>query len=194
MKFLIILFLLSILMISLISNAENYNQLLAQPTKASEVNTTDIDTAIVDMLNKISRGNVIDSTMNSIVSGMNVGTTQTNLSLPSSSNEANSIISTDSINTNSKLATSQSGFSDLNKFVLKIINQDNNTETIVASNSLIDFNNKLIKFCTTLSLSSFECISTLKDSIQSVEFTNSYMGPTKLITYVDNYKLDLEIK
>jgi len=194
MKFLMILFLLSILMISLISNAENYNQLLAQPTKASEVNTTDIDTAIVDMLNKISRGNVIDSTLNSIVSGMNVGTTQTNLSLPSSSNEANSIISNNSINTNSKLATSKSGFSDLNKFVLKIINQDNNTETIVASNSLTDFNNKLIKFCTTLSLSSFECISTLKDSIQSVEFTNSYMGPTKLITYVDNYKLDLEIK
>lgn len=194
MKFLMILFLLSILMISLISNAENYNQLLAQPTKASEVNTTDIDTAIVDMLNKISRGNVIDSTLNSIVSGMNVGTTQTNLSLPSSSNGANSIISSNSINNNSKLAPLQSGFSDLNKFVLKIINEDNNTETIVASNSLIDFNNKLIKFCTTLSLSSFECISTLKDSIQSVEFTNSYMGPTKLITYVDNYKLDLEIK
>ncbi|HJS63665.1 MAG TPA: hypothetical protein VJ767_02270 [Nitrososphaeraceae archaeon] len=194
MKFLMILSLLSVIMISLISNTENYNQLFAQPTHATKVNTTDIDRAIVDMLNKISRGNVIDSTLNSIVSGMNVGTTQTNLSLPSSSNEANSIISTDSINTNSKLATSQSGFSDLNKFVLKIINQDNNTETIVASNSLIDFNNKLIKFCTTLSLSSFECISNLKDSIQSVEFTNSYMGPTKLITYVDNYKLDLEIK
>lgn len=194
MKFLMILSLLSVIMISLISNTENYNQLFAQPTHATKVNTTDIDRAIVDMLNKISRGNVIDSTLNSIVSGMNVGTTQTNLSLPSSLNEANSIISTDSINTNSKLATSQSGFSDLNKFVLKIINQDNNTETIVASNSLIDFNNKLIKFCTTLSLSSFECISTLKDSIQSVEFTNSYMGPTKLITYVDNYKLDLEIK
>lgn len=194
MKFLMILFLLSILMISLVSNTENYNQLFAQPTKASKVNTTDIDKAIVDMLNKISRGNVIDSTLNSIVSGMNVGTTQTNLSLPSSSNGANSIISSNSINNNSKLAPLQSGFSDLNKFVLKIINEDNNTETIVASNSLIDFNNKLIKFCTTLSLSSFECISTLKDSIQSVEFTNSYMGPTKLITYVDNYKLDLEIK
>lgn len=194
MKFLMILSLLSVIMISLISNTENYNQLFAQPTHATKVNTTDIDSAIVDMLNKISRGNVIDSTLNSIVSGMNVGTTQTNLSLPSSWNDANSTISTNSINTNSKLATSQSGFSDLNKFVLKIINQDNNTETIVASNSLTDFNNKLIKFCTTLSLSSFECISTLKDSIQSVEFTSSYMGPTKLITYVDNYKLDLEIK
>jgi hypothetical protein len=194
MKFLMILLLLSVIMISLISNTENYNQLFAQPTKASKVNTTDIDTAIVDMLNKISRGNVIDNTLNSIVSGMNVGKTQTNLSLPSSSNEANSIISTNSINTNSKSAPSQSGFSDLNKFILKIINQDNNTETIVASNSLIDFNNKLIKFCTTLSLSSFECISTLKDSIQSVEFTSSYMGPTKLITHVDNYKLDLQIK
>ena len=193
MKFLMILLLLSVIMISLISNTENYNQLFAQPTKASKVNTTDIDKAIVDMLNKISRGNVIDNTLNSIVSGMNVGTTQTNLSMPSSSNGANSIISSNSINNNSKLAPLQSGFSDL-KFVLKIINQDNNTETIVASNSLTDFNNKLIKFCTTLSLSSFECISTLKDSIQSVEFTSSYMGPTKLITHVDNYKLDLEIK
>ena len=194
MKFLMILFLLSILVISLISTTENYNRLFAQPTNASEVNTTDIDTAIVDMLNKISRGNVIDSTLNSIVSGMNVDTAQTNLSQTTSSNDANSIISTNRIDTNSKLAASQSGFSDLNKFVLKIINQNNNTETIVASNSLIDFNNKVIKFCTTLSLSSFECISTLKDSIQSVEFTNSYMGPTKLMTYLDNYKLDLEIK
>jgi hypothetical protein len=75
---------LSVIMISLISNTENYNQLFAQPTHATKVNTTDIDSAIVDMLNKISRGNVIDSTLNSIVSGMNVGTTQTNLSLPSS--------------------------------------------------------------------------------------------------------------
>lgn len=183
----------------------------AQPTNTNnnQVNTTDIDTAIINMLEKVSRGNIMDSTMNSIVSGMNAASNhdqiQNNQVEPKSLREINSIISSNTdpysgINTQSNnQPTTQSKpdvpNNNIDKFILKVVNTDNNDETILKSNSLTEFNNELIKFCTTSeNILAFECISSMQNSIQAVDFTSNYMGPSKLITNLDNYKLDLTVR
>lgn len=183
----------------------------AQPTNTNnnQVNTTDIDTAIINMLEKVSRGNIMDSTMNSIVSGMNAASNQdqiqNNQVEPKSLREINSIISSNTdpysgINTQSNnQPTTQSKpdvpNNNIDKFILKVVNTNNNDETILKSNSLTEFNNELIKFCTTSeNILAFECISSMQNSIQAVDFTSNYMGPSKLITNLDNYKLDLTVR
>ncbi|MFB5599069.1 MAG: hypothetical protein ACE5SW_02430 [Nitrososphaeraceae archaeon] len=177
-------------------------------TNTNPVNTTDIDSAIVNMLNKISRGNVIDSTMNTIMSGMNIDPSQAqnqnNQVQPSSLNDINSIIASNTSpyndinkepNTQSTTQSKQDVNNDINKFTLKVVNKENNDETIIKSNSLTEFNNELIKFCTTSSnIYSFECISSMQNSIQATDFTSNYMGPTKLITHLEPYKLDLTVR
>lgn len=176
-------------------------------TNTNPVNTTDIDSAIVNMLNKISRGNVIDSTMNTIMSGMNIDSqaqNQNNQLQPSSLNDINSIIASNTSpyndinkkpNTQPKTQSNQDVNNDINKFTLKVVNKENNDETIIKSNSLTEFNNELIKFCTTSSnIYSFECISSMQNSIQATDFTSNYMGPTKLITNLEPYKLDLTVR
>lgn len=176
-------------------------------TNTNPVNTTDIDSAIVNMLNKISRGNVIDSTMNTIMSGMNVdpnqAQNQNNQVQPSSLNDINSIIASNTSpyneikepNTQPTTQSKQDVNNEINKFTLEVVNKENNDETIIKSNSLTEFNNELIKFCTTSSnIYSFECISSMQNSIQATDFTSNYMGPTKLITNLEQYKLDLTVR
>ncbi|MDX1373094.1 MAG: hypothetical protein R3321_11520, partial [Nitrososphaeraceae archaeon] len=222
------------------SNIVLFLPTFAQPTNTNnnQANTTDIDAAIINMLEKVSRGNIIDSTMNSIVSGMNASSNQdqiqnnkvepkslhdinsiiSGMNVPSnqdqtqnnqiaskSSSEINSIIPSNNdpysgINTasNNQLTTQHNPDAPKNvvdKFLLKVVNTDNNEETILKSNSLTEFKNELIEFCTSsTNLSPFECISSMQNSIQAVDFTSNYMGPSKLITDLDNYKLDLTVR
>jgi hypothetical protein len=202
MRFSITLFVVvSVMTIFLSSSILQLQPSFAQPSNANteKVNTTDIDSAIVNMLNKISRGNIIDSTMNSIISGMNVEPNEdqnpNNQVQPSSLSDINSIISSTTNPDNSNTQSKQDVSNNINKFILKVVNKENNDETIIKSNSLTEFNNELINFCTTSSnIFSFECISSMQNSIEAADFTSNYMGPTKLITNLDKYKLDLTVR
>lgn len=195
------------------SNIVPFLPTFAQPTnintKNNQANTTAIDTAIINMLEKVSRGNIIDSTMNSIVSGMNAAPNQdqiqNNQQEPKSLRDINSIIASNTgsfIGNNPQSNTQPTAPSkqdvpnnDVVKFILKVVNKDNNDETILKSNSLTEFNNELIKFCTNSeNILAFECISSMQNSIQAVDFTSNYMGPSKLITNLDHFKLDLTVR
>lgn len=209
----VLIVVLTIITIFIGSNIVPFLPTFAQPTnintKNTQANTTAIDTAIINMLDKVSRGNIIDSTMNSIVSGMNAAPNQdqiqNNQQEPKSLRDINSIIAsnTGSFNGNNPQSNTQPTAqskqdvpnNDIVKFILKVVNKDNNDETILKSNSLTEFNNELIKFCTTSqNILAFECISSMQNSIQAVDFTSNYMGPSKLITNLDNFKLDLTVR
>ncbi|MDR4511252.1 MAG: hypothetical protein MRJ93_06045 [Nitrososphaeraceae archaeon] len=209
----VLIVVITIITIFIGSNIVQFLQTFAQPTnintKNNQANTTAIDTAIINMLDKVSRGNIIDSTMNSIVSGMNAAPNQdqiqNNQQEPKSLRDINSIIAsnTGSFNVNNPQSNTQPTAqskqdvpnNDIVKFILKVVNKDNNDETILKSNSLTEFNNELIKFCTTSqNILAFECISSMQNSIQAVDFTSNYMGPSKLITNLDNFKLDLTVR
>lgn len=209
----VLIVVLTIITIFIGSNIVPFLPTFAQPTnintKNTQANTTAIDTAIINMLEKVSRGNIIDSTMNSIVSGMNAAPNQdqiqNNQKEPKSLRDINSIIAsnTGSFNGNNPQSNNQPTAqskqdvpnNDIVKFILKVVNKDNNDETILKSNSLTEFNNELIKFCTTSeNILAFECISSMQNSIQAVDFTSNYMGPSKLITNLDNFKLDLTVR
>lgn len=209
----VLIVVITIMTIFIGSNIVPFLPTFAQPTnintKNNQANTTAIDTAIINMLEKVSRGNIIDSTMNSIVSGMNAAPSQdqiqNNQKEPKSLRDINSIIAsnTGSFNGNNPQSNNQPTAqskqdvpnNDIVKFILKVVNKDNNDETILKSNSLTEFNNELIKFCTTSqNILAFECISSMQNSIQAVDFTSNYMGPSKLITNLDNFKLDLTVR
>lgn len=210
----VLIVVITIMTIFIGSNIVPFLPTFAQPTnmntKNNQANTTAIDTAIINMLEKVSRGNIIDSTMNSIVSGMNAAApnqdqVQNNQKEPKSLRDINSIIAsnTGSFNGNNPQSKTQPTAqskqdvpnNDIVKFILKVVNKNNNDETILKSNSLTEFNNELIKFCTTSeNILAFECISSMQNSIQAVDFTSNYMGPSKLITNLDNFKLDLTVR
>ncbi len=80
------------------------------------------------------------------------------------------------------------------KYYAKIVDKKSNNEDIISSNSFIEFNNELLKFCLESGLDSYACSSIIQDSLQSAQFTSSYMGPATVNTDLIGYSLELKIK
>jgi hypothetical protein len=241
-----------ILLVSGISGNQLVNLVYAQSDNAS--NPTNIDTEINDLLNKVGRGNIIDSTIDSLMQGM--GSSPSSNSSSSSSSPLNSLLppsssSSSSSPLNSLLppSSSSSSSSPLNsllppsssssssspqnksslpntsnvvnseimsllknqdssessvtinqvknqnmKYFAKIVDKNSNNEDIFSSNSLTEFNNELLKFCLESGIDYYSCSSIIQDSVQSAQFTSTYMGPATVNTDLIGYSLELKIK
>ncbi|HEX5187144.1 MAG TPA: hypothetical protein VFV86_09665 [Nitrososphaeraceae archaeon] len=178
--------------------------------------TTNIDRQVNDLLNKIGRGNIIDSTIDSLTQGMgstpppsssqnpspspsqNPSPSPTQNPSPSPNSSANINNEIMSIFKNqkpsdSKVAIDQSTNQD-NKYFAKIVDKNNNNENVISSNSLTDFNNSLLQFCLDSGIDYYSCSSIIQDSLQAAQFTNSYMGPAKVNTDLIGYTLELKIR
>ena len=79
-------------------------------------------------------------------------------------------------------------------YYAKIVNKNSNNEDIIASNSLTEFNNDLLKFCLESGIDYSSCNSIIQDSLQAAEFTSSYMGPSKVNTDLIGYTMELKIR
>ncbi|HET8792713.1 MAG TPA: hypothetical protein VFM31_02885 [Nitrososphaeraceae archaeon] len=170
--------------------------------------TTNIDRQVNDLLNKIGRGNIIDSTIDSLTQGMgstpppsstqnpSPSPTQNPSSIPNSSTNINKEIMSIFENqkpSNSTVAIDQSTNQD-KKYFAKIVDKNNNNENVISSNSLTDFNNNLLQFCLDSGIDYYSCSSIIQDSLQAAQFTNSYMGPAKVNTDLIGYTLELKIR
>ena len=194
-------FVLSILVLLVFVNSSNQisNFVYAQSNNMSD--TTNIDSEVNDLLNKIGRGNIIDSTIDSLMQGMGSSLPPTSSSpnsesLPNTSTDINHEImsilkSQDS--SNSSVAMSQSKTQDM-KYFAKIVHKNSNNENVISSNSLTEFNNNLLKFCLDSGIDYYSCSSIIQDSLQAAQFTSSYMGPAKVNTDLIGYTLELKIK
>ena len=80
------------------------------------------------------------------------------------------------------------------KYFAKIVDKKSNNEDIISSNSLTEFNNELLKFCLESGLDSYSCSSIIQDSLQSAQFTSTYMGPATVNTDLIGYSLELKVK
>jgi hypothetical protein len=190
------------------SNHQFLNLVYAQSNNVSDA--TNIDTEINDLLNKIGRGNIIDSTIDSLMQGMGSSlppSSSPNSSLPPSSspnsspipntssdikNEIISILKNQDSST-STATISQSKNQDM-KYFAKIVDKNSKNENIISSNSLTEFNNDLLKFCLESGIDYYSCSSIIQDSLQAAQFTNSYMGPAKVNTDLIGYSLELKIR
>jgi hypothetical protein len=189
------------------SSHQFLNLVYAQSNNFSDV--TNIDTEINDLLNKIGRGNIIDSTIESLMQGMGSSlppSSSPNSSLPPSSpnssplpntssdinNEIISILKNQDSST-STATISQSKNQDM-KYFAKIVEKNSNNENIISSNSLTEFNNDLLKFCLESGIDYYSCSSIIQDSLQAAQFTSSYMGPAKVNTDLIGYTLELKIR
>ncbi len=225
-----------ILMVSISSGDQLLNFVYSQSDNVS--NPTNIDTEINNLLNKIGRSSIMDSTIDSLMQGM--GSSPSSNSSSSSSSPLNSLLppsssSSSSSPLNSLLppSSSSSNSSPPNqsslpntsnvvnseimsilknqdssessvtvnqvknqnmKYFAKIIDKKNNNEDIISSNSLTEFNNELLKFCLESGIDSYACSSIIQDSLQSAQFTNTYMGPATVNTDLIGYSLELKIK
>ena len=79
-------------------------------------------------------------------------------------------------------------------YYAKIVDKNSNNEDIISSNSLTEFNNELLKFCLESGIDYYSCSSKIQDSVQSAQFTNSYMGSSTVNTDLIKYSLELKIK
>jgi hypothetical protein len=257
---------------SVISGNQLVNLVYAQSDNGSK--PTNIDTEINDLLNKVGRGNIIDSTIDSLMQGMGSSpssnsssssssplnsllppsSSSSSSSPPSSTPTANSSVSNSSVSSsslNSLLppSSSSSSSSPLNsllppsssssssspqnksslpntsnvvnseilsllknqdssessvtinqvknqnmKYFAKIVDKNSNNEDIISSNSLTEFNNELLKFCLESGIDYYSCSSIIQDSVQSAQFTSTYMGPATVNTDLIGYSLELKIK
>src|SRR5215217_1319118 len=162
----------SLILLVFINGSNHFlNFVYAQSNSISDARN--IDTEVNDLLNKIGRGNIIDSTIDSLMQGM--GTSSIPNSSPNTSLQPNSSPNT-SLQPNSSPNTSPlpNTSSDLNneimsilknqgsssstgttsqtnspamKYFAKIVDKNSNNENIISSNSLTEFNNNLLKFC-----------------------------------------------
>ena len=225
-----------ILMVSISSGDQLLNFVYSQSDNVS--NPTNIDTEINNLLNKIGRSSIMDSTIDSLMQGM--GSSPSSNSSSSSSSPLNSLLppsssSSSSSPLNSLLPpiSSSSSSSHPNqsslpntsnivnseimsilknqdssessvtvnqvknqnmKYFAKIVDKKNNNEDIISSNSLTEFNNEILKFCLESGIDSYACSSIIQDSLQSAQFTNTYMGPATVNTDLIGYSLELKIK
>ncbi len=262
-----------ILLMSVISGNQLVNLVYAQSDNGSK--PTNIDTEINDLLNKVGRGNIIDSTIDSLMQGM--GSSPSSNSSSSSSSPLNSLLppsssssissppgstptanssssnssssSSSSLNSLLPPSSSSSSSSSLNsllppssssssasppnkstlpntsnvvnseimsllknqdssessvtinqvknqnmKYFAKIVDKNSNNEDIISSNSLTEFNNELLKFCLGSGIDYYSCSSIIQDSVQSAQFTSTYMGPATINTDLIGYSLELKIK
>src|SRR5687768_14398381 len=275
-----------ILLVSISTGDQLLNFSYSQSENGS--NPTNIDTEINNLLNKVGRGNIIDSTIDSLMQGMgsspsvnsssssssplnsllppsSSSSSPLNSLLPPSSSSSNSSPPTSSPTTNSSGPNSSVSSSSLNsllppssssssssplnsllppssssssssppntsslpntsnavnsellsilknqdssqssvtvnqvknqnmKYFAKIVDKKSNNEDIISSNSLTEFNNELLKFCLESGIDSYSCSSIIQDSLQSAQFTNTYMGPATVNTDLIGYSLELKIK
>src|ERR687898_235283 len=241
-----------ILLVSISSSEHLLNLVYSQSDNVS--NPTNIDTEINNLLNKVGRGNIIDSTIDSLMQGMG-SSPSSNSSSSNSSSSSSSLLNSllppgSSSSSSSPPGSSSSSSSPLNsllppssssstsspadtsssmpntsnvvnseimsifknqdssqssvtvnqvknqnmKYFAKIVDKKNNNEDIISSNSLTEFNNELLKFCLESGLDSYSCSSIIQDSLQSAEFTSTYMGPATVNTDLIGYSLELKIK
>jgi hypothetical protein len=225
-----------ILLVSISTGDQLLNFVYSQSDNGS--NPTNIDTEINNLLNKVGRGNIIDSTIDSLMQGMgsspslnssSSSSSPLNSLLPpssssSSSSPLNSLLppsssssSSSPPNTSSLPNTSNAVNSELlsilknqdssqssvtvnqvknqnMKYFAKIVDKKSNNEDIISSNSLTEFNNELLKFCLESGIDSYSCSSIIQDSLQSAQFTSTYMGPATVNTDLIGYSLELKIK
>ncbi|HEU5172251.1 MAG TPA: hypothetical protein VFT83_01880 [Nitrososphaeraceae archaeon] len=197
-----------ILLVFVNSSHQFLNLVYAQSNNVSDA--TNIDTEINDLLNKIGRGNIIDSTIDSLMQGMGSSlppSSSPNSSLPPSSSPNSSPIPNTSSDINNEIISilknqdsststatiSQSKNQDM-KYFAKIVDKYSKNENIISSNSLTEFNNDLLKFCLESGIDYYSCSSIIQDSLQAAQFTNSYMGPAKVNTDLIGYLLELKIR
>ena len=209
-----------ILMVSISSGDQLLNFVYSQSDNVS--NPTNIDTEINNLLNKIGRSSIMDSTIDSLMQGM--GSSPSSNSSSSSSSHLNSLLPPSSSSSSSSppnqsslpntsnivnseimsiLKNQDSSESSVTvnqvknqnmKYFAKIVDKKNNNEDIISSNSLTEFNNELLKFCLESGIDSYACSSIIQDSLQSAQFTNTYMGPATVNTDLIGYSLELKIK
>jgi hypothetical protein len=257
-----------ILLVSISSSEQLLNLVYSQSDNVS--NPTNIDTEINNLLNKVGRGNIIDSTIDSLMQGMgsspssnasssssssssssllnsllppsssssssspptsrpltdssgpnssvssssalnsllppsssssSSSSADTSSSMPNTSNVVNSEIMSIFKNQDSSQSSSSQSSVTVNqvknqnmKYFAKIVDKKSNNEDIISSNSLTEFNNELLKFCLESGLDSYSCSSIIQDSLQSAQFTSTYMGPATVNTDLIGYSLELKIK
>ncbi len=219
MKFKFLVLYSLILSMSISINAQLLNIVYAQSNNDS--NPPNIDTEINNLLNKVGRGNIIDSTIDSLMQGMgsspslnssssssplnsllppssssSSSSTSNASTLPNTSNVVNSeIISLlkNQDSSESSVTIDQEKNQNMNYYA-KIVDKNSNNEDIISSNSLTEFNNELLKFCLESGIDYYSCSSKIQDSVQSAQFTSSYMGPSKVNTDLIKYSLELKIK
>ena len=219
MKFKFLVLYSLILSMSISINAQLLNIVYAQSNNDS--NPPNIDTEINNLLNKVGRGNIIDSTIDSLMQGMG---SSPSLNSSSSSSPLNSLLppsSSSSSSSNSNASTLPNTSNVVNSEIMsllknqdssessvtidqeknqnmnyyaKIVDKNSNNEDIISSNSLTEFNNELLKFCLESGIDYYSCSSKIQDSVQSAQFTSSYMGPSKVNTDLIKYSLELKIK
>jgi hypothetical protein len=209
----------SLILLMFINGSNQFlNFVYAQSSNISDARN--IDTEVNDLLNKIGRGNIIDSTIDSLMQGMGSSpqpssspnslpqpsSSPNSLPQPSSSSNSSPLPSTSSdLNNeirsilknqgtdNSTVAISQSKNQDI-KYFAKIVDKNSNNENIITSNSLTEFNNNLLKFCLESGIDYYTCNSIIQDSLQAAQFTSSYMGPAQVNTDLIGYTLELKIR
>ena len=187
-----------ILLVFVNSSHQFLNLVYAQSNNVSDA--TNIDTEINDLLNKIGRGNIIDSTIDSLMQGMGSSlppsSSPNSSPIPNTSSDINNEIISILKNQDSSTSTatiSQSKNQDM-KYFAKILDKNSKNENIISSNSLTEFNNDLLKFCLESGIDYYSCSSIIQDSLQTAQFTNSYMGPAKVNTDLIGYSLELKIR
>ncbi|MGZ8887344.1 MAG: hypothetical protein ACXW1A_03690 [Nitrososphaeraceae archaeon] len=225
-----------ILLMSVISGNQLVNLVYAQSDNGS--NPTNIDTEINNLLNKVGRGNIIDSTIESLMQGMgsppssnssvsnssplssllppsssaSSSSPLSSLLPPSSSSSSSSPPNKSSLSNTSNVVKSEimsllknqdSSESSVTinqvknqnmKYFAKIVDKNSNNEDTISSNSLTEFNNELLKFCLESGIDYYSCSSIIQDSVQSAQFTSTYMGPATVNTDLIGYSLELKIK
>jgi hypothetical protein len=133
-------FVLSILVLLVFVNSSNQisNFVYAQSNNMSD--TTNIDSEVNDLLNKIGRGNIIDSTIDSLMQGMGsslppASTSSPNSSLPpASTSSPNSSLPPASTSTNSEALPNTS--TDINHEIMSILkSQDSSNSSVAMSQS-----------------------------------------------------------
>jgi hypothetical protein len=132
-----------ILLVFVNSSHQFLNLVYAQSNNVSDA--TNIDTEINDLLNKIGRGNIIDSTIDSLMQGMGSSlppSSSPNSSLPPSSSPNSSLPPSSSPNSSLPPSSSPNSSpipntsSDINNEIISILkNQDSSTSTATISQS-----------------------------------------------------------
>ena len=206
LRFLILYSLILLMFVN--SSSQFLNIVYAQSNNVSDA--TNIDKEVNNILNKIGRGNIIDSMTDSLMQGMGSlpPPSSSPNTLPPPSSSANTSLlpnRSDDINdeimsilknqdsSNSLATISQSKNQDM-KYFAKIVDKNSNNENIISSNSLTEFNNNLLKFCLESGIDYYSCSSIIQDSLQAAQFTSSYTGPAKVNTDLIGYTLELKIR
>ncbi|MGD1837406.1 MAG: hypothetical protein ACPKPY_05040 [Nitrososphaeraceae archaeon] len=198
------------LVVSVLTPNAFFDSILAQK---KDMPSENIEDSISTLIDKLTRGIILDSPVKSIKESMNMNTStiistpniESTKTLSTNSDESNNIKAK-----NDKIITPNNQNRDLNivvpnsgqnKFIAEItkvnnleVNSEINKPILIHSNTIDNFNKELIKFCANFEHDSFSCVDVIKDSLHAIEFTNSYSGATQMTVPIGDYvvKLNLE--